>query len=117
MKRYIPLISACLLVACQSAPVPQTFEQLMLTAGTVDDAVIVATDTALKSGAITAAQASKVASITDTVQTTLKAARAAYALGNSALATTTLGTANAALTKAQACITAPATIDACLGAP
>jgi hypothetical protein len=104
------------ILACASNPtVPQTFNQLLLTAGTVDDAVVVATDSALKAKAITVSQAQRVANITDGVQASLVTAKAAYALGQTAAATNTLASANAALTKAQACITAPATIDACLG--
>lgn len=110
--KYLLLL---LLAGCASTPVPQTFNQLLLTAGTVDDAVVVAIDTALKSGAITAAQAQKVATITDSVQTTLAAAKAANALGQTAVATSQLSLATASLTKAQACITAPTTLDACLG--
>jgi hypothetical protein len=111
MKYFLLL----LLTACTSTPKVQTFNQLLLTTGTLDDAVVVATDTALKAGAITAAQAQKVASITDSAQTALGAARAAYAAGQVNTAAGSLSVATAALTKAQACITAPATIDACLG--
>lgn len=105
-----------LLAGCASTSTgPQTFNQLLLTAGTVDDAVVVATDTALKAGTITAAQASRVVNVTDGVQAALQAAKAAQALGQTGAASSQLATATAALTKAQACITAPATIDACLG--
>lgn len=110
--KYLLLL---LLAGCASAPKVQTFNDLMLAAGTMDDAVVVAIDTAFKSGVITAAQAQKVATITDSVQTTLKAAKAANALGQTAMATSQLSLATGSLTKAQACITAPATIDACLG--
>jgi hypothetical protein len=111
--KYLVLL---LLAGCASNPtVPQSFNQILLTAGTLDDAVLVATDTALKAHAITSAQASRVLALTDSVQMSLKAAKAAYSLGQTGVATSTLGTAEAALTKAQACITAPATIETCLG--
>lgn len=110
--KYLVLL---LLAGCASTSGVQTFNQLLLTAGTVDDAVVVATDTALKAKTITASQAQRVANLTDTIQASLAAAKAAYALGQTGTATSTLAAAQAALTKAQACITAPATIDACLG--
>ena len=98
---------------CQSTPTTgspptalQTFQTMYASAVTADTLVLTATDTALKAGAINAAQAQKVESIADSIKAVLDAANAAAQLGNTATANANLASALGGVAVVSACLTA-----------
>jgi hypothetical protein len=121
------ILSAAILGAlsgCQSTPTTgtpptalQTFEGLYTGAVTADTLVLTATDTALKAGAINAAQARKVEGVADSIKIVLDAANSAAQLGNTATANANLASALGSVAVISACLTAkpltPTTFAAC----
>jgi hypothetical protein len=95
----------------------QTFDTLYSSAVSADDLVIRTSTTALQSGLITAAQATKILSVTDSVKSALDAANAAAQLGNTGLATGNLAAALGPIGVLSACLAAKpltvATFDKC----
>lgn len=126
MKRIAILVSACIcalmLSGCPSTgPVkgnsPQTFAQLVVTAGAVNDGIVIAATAALNTGAITSSQAKKVLTITDGINTALQLANSAYTSGDLATANGKLGAVSKILTTVQICladVAAKQSVDSCL---
>jgi hypothetical protein len=113
----IVLVASGWIGSCASTSGAPTFSQLLSTAEAADDAIVLAATATLNSGAITSAQAKKVLTITDGVNTALSLANTAYAGGNTASATSQIVAATATLTTVQACLSAAqakASIDTCL---
>jgi hypothetical protein len=104
---------AALLVACATTSV-QTFYQLELTAGTLNDTAINTLDTLVRNKAITGMQASAALQITDAVQAAIVTANNAYQAGNQATANSDLVAISATLTAVQTCLVKPATFTTCL---
>lgn len=127
--KVLALIGIALLCAglagCPTAGAPgqtpptalQTFDALYANAVTADDLVIKTATAALGSGFITAAQAKRVLSVTDSVKAALDAANAAAQLGNAATANGNLAQALGPIAILSACLTVKpltvATFDAC----
>lgn len=115
------------LSGCQSAPPTantstpptalQSFEAMYTSAVTADTLVLTATDTALKAGAINAAQAKKIEGVADSIKIVLDAANSAAQLGNTATANANLANALGSVAVVSACLTAkpltPTTFAAC----
>lgn len=119
MKCLITL-TALALTACATNQTP-TFNQLVVTAASLDDAVLVTGNALLNSGVISAVQSKKILSITDNVTVLLTAANTAYVAGNTALANSQLSKATSTLTTTQACLSQQtgkppigSTVDACI---
>lgn len=95
----------------------QSFQSLYSGAVTADTLVLTATDTALKAGAISAAQAKQVEGVADSIKAVLDAANAAAQLGNTATANANLASALSSVAVVSACLTAkpltPTTFAAC----
>jgi hypothetical protein len=102
-----------LLTGCATTSAP-TFSQLLATAETADDAIVLAATSALQAGAITSTQAKKVLTLTDAINAALTLANTAYTAGNSASATAQIAAVTAILVTVQGCLKAPTTIDTCL---
>lgn len=96
----------------------QTFNGLYASAVQSDALVLIAADTALKSGAINAAQAKAIEKVADQVKLVLDAANSAAQLGNSSTATSNLGAAVSAIAQASSCLTlkplTPTTFATCI---
>lgn len=109
----VTVAATVVMTGCKTVPI-QTFNQLVLTAGTVDDTVVNALDAAVKAKAITGAQATAALKITDAAQAALVTANTAYQAGNQSTANAYLVGAASALTAVQACLVQPATFTVCL---
>lgn len=83
----------------------QSFNTLYANAVSADTLVLSATDTALKAGAINAAQAKNIEAVADNIKLALDAANAAAQLGNTGTATSNLGAAVSAIAQASSCLT------------
>jgi hypothetical protein len=111
------LVLMIFLTGCATTTGAPTFSQLLATAEAADDAIVVAATASLQAGAITSAQAKKILTITDGVNSALSLANTAYAGGNTTGANSQIAAATAILTTVQACLNASAakqTIDSCL---
>jgi hypothetical protein len=102
------------IVGCATTGTTQTFNQLVLSAGTVDDTVVKTVDSLVKSKGLTSTQATSILAITDKVQAALTLANTAYNAGDQTTATAKLSAATAALSGIQACLTMPSTLAVCL---
>ena len=110
------LLLVVLLVGCATTAGP-TFSQLLATAETADDAVVIASTQALNAGAITSAQGQKILTITDGVNAALTLANTAYQAGNLTSATAQIDAATAILITVKGCLAvtqAKQSLDACL---
>lgn len=109
------LLLTILLAGCATTSAP-TFSQLLATAETADDAVVLAATSTLQAGAITSIQAKKILTITDGVNTALTLANNAYAAGHLTSANAQIAAATAILVTVQRCLNTvkSAPIDACL---
>ncbi len=109
---------ALILAGCFGGTKPDTsFKGLIRAAINADNAMIVTGTALLDAGTITSAQAGKILRFTDQIKTVIDAARSAYDLGNTALATKQLSAATATLTTLQVCTGPPnsgLTLDSCL---
>jgi fatty acid-binding protein DegV len=118
MMKIIAL--SLLLVGCAATGAKSpaaTFTQLLAAAESANDAVVVVATSSLQAGTITSAQAKKVLTITDGVNTALTLANTVYLTGDLATATAKLAAATAILTTVQSCVTAANAklmIDTCL---
>lgn len=98
--------NGCQTTATGTAPTAlQTFEGLYSSAVSADTLVLTATDTALKAGAINAAQAKKIEAVADSIKAVLDAANGAAQLGNTATANANLASALGSIAIASACLT------------
>lgn len=106
-----------LLTGCATTAGTPTFSQLLATAETADDAVVLAATQAINAGAITSAQAQKILAITDGVNAALTLANTTYQAGNLTSANAQIAAATSILTTVQGCLAvaqAKQSIDMCL---
>jgi hypothetical protein len=110
------ILALTILLAGCATTAPPTFSQLLSTAETADDAIVLAATSALQAGAISSAQAKKVLTITDGINTALGLANTAYAAGNTTGANAQIAAATAILVTVQRCLNSAKTapLDACL---
>jgi hypothetical protein len=115
MMKILALI--VLLTGCATTAGTPTFSQLLATAETADDAVVVAATQALNAGSITSVQAQKVLTITDGVNAALTLANTTYQGGNLTSANAQIAAAMAILVTVKGCLAitqAKQSLDTCL---
>lgn len=103
----LPLLLAC--ATTNSAGTTQTFNSLILAAGTVDDTAINTIDSLLKAKALTSAEATSALAVIDKIQAGVNLANTTYAAGDETGAASKLAAASAAILSVQQCLTQTST--------
>jgi hypothetical protein len=102
---------ACAAQATKAAP---TFNQLVVTASSVDDTVVNLTKSLYDQKVLTTQQVRAVVAITGKIQAALTLANTAFVAGDQTSANTGLLQASQAIAGVQVCLTNPATLLTCL---
>jgi hypothetical protein len=112
------LISPMLLLhGCANTPtsVADTFNKLVLAAGTVDDTALNTIKSLYDTKVITKTQATQAESVVDKIQAAVVLANTSFAAGNQSDASSKLAAAAAAIAQTQLCLAGPsANLDTCL---